>query len=291
MNPVESNKVCLEAKTKYVPPTGCCKDILKEIKHQQTVNNNTLSVNTTLSAGPVKMKKVSVSLVDFQVIHAKDCDMCEKDPKNMGNIVNPTSPVTWTYQPPTVSYSHLIEWNDKNGKDWSNGIPLQFEVPLPTRSPIACCCDTILYCIKYSFTDTACVTCDTIICYKTYNGKDCKGNDDGGGHGDVCDCSFKPTYSYEGGKKEVACNGSITLFKGNIPVSFNPNFNCVPASQNCTPSGLTVTITNVNTGVTTMLSGPNYNYTFLQSGTYIYNTSGTCGGKKCECRTTVIIPQ
>lgn len=291
MNPVESNKVCLEAKTKYVPPTGCCKDILKEIKHQQSVNNNILSVNTTLSAGPVKMKKVSVSVVDFQVIHAKDCDMCEKDPKNMGNIVNPTSPVTWAYQPPAVSYSHLIEWNDKNGKDWSSGIPLQFEVPLPTRSPIACCCDTILYCIKYSFTDTACVTCDTIICYKTYNGKDCKGNDDGGGHGDVCDCSFKPTYSYEGGKKEVACNGSITLFKGNIPVSFNPNFNCVPASQNCTPSGLTVTITNVNTGVTTTLSGPNYNYTFLQSGTYIYNTSGTCGGKKCECRTTVIIPQ
>lgn len=291
MNPVESNKVCLEAKTKYIPPTGCCKDILKEIKHQQNVNNNTLYVNTTLSAGPVKMKRVSVSLVDFQVIHAKDCDMCEKDPKNMGNIMNPTSPVTWGYQPPTVSYSHLIEWKDNNGKDWSNGIPLQFEVPLPTRSPIACCCDTILYCIKYSFTDTACVTCDTIICYKTYNGKDCKGNTDGGGGGDVCDCKFSPVYSYEGGKKEVACGGTISLFKGNIPVSFNPNFQCVPASQTCTPSGLTVTITNMNTGVTSTLTGPNYNYTFTQSGTYVYTSSGTCGNKKCECKTTVTIPQ
>ena len=133
--------------------------------------------------------------------------------------------------------------------------------------------------------------CDTTICYKTYNGKDCKTT--GGGHDDgtVCNCNWKPVFSYEGGKKDVACNGSITLFKGNIPVSLNPGFTCIPASQNCTPSGLTVTITNNTTGVTSVLTGPNYNFTFLQSGSYTYNLSGTCGGTKCDCRLTVIIPQ
>jgi uncharacterized repeat protein (TIGR01451 family) len=291
INPVESNPVCVEVVTPEVPPGGCCKDLLKKIKTTQSVNNDVLSVNAMLTAGPGKLKKVTVSLVNFEVKHPKDCDVCVKDPRHFGNITNQTSPLPFTTVPASVPFTHLIQWKDSAGYNFSNGVPLNFTIPLPPRSPIACCCDTIEYCLRYTFTDTACVMCDTTICYKTFNGKDCKS--DGGGHndGDSCNCNWKPAFSYEGGKKEVACGGTITLFKGNIPVSLNPNFQCAPASQTCTPTGLLVTITNNITGVTTILNGPNYNFTFLQSGTYTYNLSGTCGGKKCDCRLTVVIPQ
>ena len=291
INPVESNPVCIEVVVPEVPPGGCCKDLLKKIATTQSVNNDVLTVNATLTAGPTKLTKVTVSLVNFEVKHPKDCDVCVKDPKFFGNITNPTSPLPFGTIPPSVPFSHLLQWKDSLGYSFANGVPLNFTIPLPPRSPIACCCDTIEYCIRYTFTDTACVMCDTTICYKTYNGKDCKSTGGGGNNGEPCNCAWDPVFHYEGGQKAVACGGSITLMKGNIPVSLNPNFQCTPASATCVPSGLTVTITNNITGVTSILTGPNYNYTFLQSGTYTYNLSGSCGGKPCNCQLTVVIPQ
>jgi hypothetical protein len=296
MNPVESNNVCLTVVEKDgPPPSGCCKDFLKKITAQQSVSNNILTVNTTMTVGPAPIKKASVSLVDFHILHAKDCDICLKDPKNMGNITNASGgSFTWGNLPANVPWSHLVEWKDSLGASWANGVPLNFQIPLPPKSPISCCCDTILYCLKYSFTDINCITCDTVICYKAYNGKDCKGNDDGGGHGDPqCNCQWNPKFNYEGapqGGKPVACGGSITLFKGNIPITLNPGFQCVPAGANCQPSGLTVQLVNNATGASANLTGPNYSHTFLTAGTYTYNLSGSCGGKKCECKITMIIP-
>lgn len=290
INPVESNPVCIEVVVPEVPPGGCCKDLLKKITTTQSISNDVLTVNATLTAGPGKLKKVTVSLVNFEVKHPKDCDVCIKNPKQFGNITNPTSALPFNTVPAAVPFSHLIQWKDSMGYNFSAGVPLNFTVPLPARSAIACCCDTIEYCLRYTFTDTACVMCDTTICYKIFNGRDCKETGGGNNNGEVCNCSWKPVFSYEGGKKEVACGGTITLFKGNIPVSLNPNFLCSPASATCTPTGLTVLITNNTTGLTSVLSGPNYNFTFSQSGNYTYNLSGTCGSTKCDCRLTVIIP-
>ncbi len=290
INPVESNPVCVEVVVPEVPPGGCCKNLLKKIATTQSVNNDILTVNATLTAGPTKLTKVTVSLVNFEVKHPKDCDVCVKDPKLFGNITNPNSALTFNTVPANVPFTHLIQWKDSLGYSFANGVPLSFSIPLPPRSPIACCCDTIEYCLRYTFTDTACVMCDTTICYKTYNGKDCK-ETGGGNNGEPCNCAWDPVFKYEGGQKSVACGGAITLMKGNIPVTLNPNFQCTPASQTCVPSGLTVTITNNTTGVTSVLTGPNYSFTFLQSGTYTYNLSGTCGGKPCNCQLTVTIPQ
>jgi hypothetical protein len=294
MNPVESNKVCVEVKTKDIPPSGCCKDFLKKIEVKQVVKDNVLSVNATMTVGPAKLTKASVSLVDFHVLHAKDCgDACLKDPKNMGNITSINSSMTWNNLPANVSWSHLIQWKDSAGVSWNNGIPLSFQIPLPPKSAISCCCDTILYCLKYSFTDTACITCDTIICYKAYNGKEC-GTTTGGGQTDPpqCNCSWDPNFNYEGapqGGKPVSCGGSLNLKIGNIPVTFNPGFQCTPSSATCQPSGLSVQLVNNTTNASTMLTGPGYSHTFLTPGSYTYKLSGVCGGKKCECSITVII--
>lgn len=299
MNPVESNPVCLKVVQKDPPPvSGCCQDVLKKITEQQSVSNNVLTISTNMTVGPSKIKKASISLVDFHILHAKDCDICLKDPKNMGNITNPSGGAyIWTTQPTNVPWSHLVEWKDSLGANWSGGVVLNFQIPLPPKSPISCCCDTILYCLKYSFTDTNCVTCDTIICYKTYNGKDCGGTNTGGN--DVtCTCKINPVFHYESnggqtGVKNVKCGDVINLFAGNITTSVNPGFTCTDQNGNDCPGSSVSVIIKKPDGSTQVLTGPAYNYTYniAMPGTYEYTITAICGGKDCICKFQVVIPQ
>ena len=300
LNATESNNVCIEVKeTDPPPPGGCCKDLLKKIKEQHSVNNDVLSVSLTLTAGPKKMKKVTVSLVQFEVKHPKDCDVCVKDPKLFGNIVPGNNNLPWTTAPANVPFTHLIAWQDSLGMDWSNGVPVNFTIPLPPRSPIACCCDTIYYCLRYTFTDTACVMCDTTICYKTYNGKDCKDNPNGGGNDNpVCTCQIKPVFNFESnggqtGTKSVTCGDIINLFAGNIYTSVIPNFTCKDQNGNDCPGSSISVIIKKPDNTTQVLTGPTYNYTYTLSmpGTYEYTITAICGGKDCVCKFKVVIPQ
>ena len=298
INPVESPIVCVEVKeTDPPPPGGCCKDLLKKIKEQHSVSNDILTVNLTLTAGPKKLKKVTVSLVQFEVKHPKDCDVCVKDPKLFGNIVPGNNNLPWTTAPASVPFTHLIAWQDSVGMDWSNGVPVNFTIPLPPRSPIACCCDTIYYCLRYTFTDTACVMCDTTICYKTYNGKDCKDLGGGNNNNPVCTCEIKPVFHYESpagvGSKNVTCGDIINLFAGNIYTTVIPNFTCKDQNGNDCPGSSISVIIKKPDNTTQVLTGPTYNYTYTLAlpGTYEYTITAICGGKDCICKFQVVIPQ
>ncbi len=299
LNAVESNNVCIEVhEGEAPPPTGCCKDLLKTIKETHTVSNDVLNVNLTLAAGPRKLKKVTVSLAQFEVRHPADCDVCVKDPKYFGNIVPGNNTLPWNTVPASVPFTHEIYWQDSSGLSWNNGIPVNLSIPLPPRSLIACCCDTIYYCLRYTFTDTACIVCDTTICYKTYNGKDCKETGGGGNNNPVCNCSFKPLFQYESnggqtGSKNVTCGDVINLFAGSIFTSVIPNFQCKDQfGKDCEAGAMTVVIKKPD-NTTQTLTGPTYNYTYTLAmpGTYEYTISATCAGKKCECKFQVVIPQ
>lgn len=291
INPVESAPVCIEVKVPETPPGGCCKEILKKIVTQQTVSNNQINVSATLTAGPVKMKKVTVSLVNFEVKHPKECDVCVKDPKNFGNIVNPQGALQFNTQPTGVPFSHIIQWKDSVGQSFANGVNLNFTIPLPPKSEITCCCDTIEYCLRYTFTDTACVVCDTTICYKVFNGKDCKidgGNTGGGNNGENCNCAWDVVINgAQGQSQTVACGATISVGKGAYTIV--PNFHCIPTGPNCQASAATVLLTNTNTGLSTTLSPPSYSANLQSGTTYVYNMSGTCGGKACDCKITVSV--
>ena len=302
INPVESPIVCVEVKSGGVQPQqGCCHDVMKKIQANQNVENNTLVVNANMSVGPAKIKSASVSLVDFHVTHPKDCDVCVKDPKLMGNIVNPSGAGNWSYVPQGVSYSHSIEWKDNIGKDWSSGIPLHFEIPLPPKNPDSNCCDTISYCLKYSFTDTACITCDTIICYQVINGN-C-----GGGGSTGCSCNFKPVFNYsldgyrigrDGHKyvihgvtksSNVTCGDVLNLSAGSFSTNVTPNFECKDKSgKSCRGAVLNVTIKKPDNTVQ-ILAGTSYSFSFASPGTYQYTISTVCDGKPCECTFKVVI--
>jgi hypothetical protein len=89
INPVESQIVCIEVHEVEVPPGGCCKDLLKKIKEQHSVSNDVLTCQPYVDCRSEEIKKVTVSLVNFEVKHPKDCDVCVKDPETVSAILFP----------------------------------------------------------------------------------------------------------------------------------------------------------------------------------------------------------
>jgi hypothetical protein len=287
MNPVESNTVCLEVMEKDPPPpTGCCKDFLKKITHQHTYSNGLLTVNTNMSVGPQLLTKASVSLVDFHILHPKDCDMCLKDPKYMGNIVNPSgSSLSWNHLPVSVPWSHLIQWIDSAGADWSGGMPLNFEIPLPPKSPIECCCDSVLYCLKYSFTDINCVTCDTVICYKylcnSAPPQDCKCDRWIDGH-----VTVKPQGN--GSPVNIKCDGTSS-------VNGTGNYQIMAAGYVCSPQSCLPAYKWTVQGPGSISGSGTGNplvFNFSAPGTYVVTIIPKCGSQDCDpCKFQLEIKQ
>ncbi len=176
-----------------------------------------------------------------------------------------------------------VVWSSASPFALPNNINLSFL--LPPASIIDCCELTAKICVKFTFRDKECKECEVIVCFPVVIKP-------GGGTPPPkdCVCKIEPVFSYEGGSKAVSCGKSTTLFQGNIPVSMQPNFTCKDANgKDCPSTAPSVTISK-NGGPATVLTGPAYNYTFTQPGSYEYTIVGVCAGKKCECKVTVKIP-
>jgi len=167
-----------------------------------------------------------------------------------------------------------------------NNINIQFL--LPPASIIDCCELTAKICVKFTFRDKDCKECEVISCFTVVIKPS-------GGHDDpqACECKISPVLSFEGNNGlAVSCGGTANLFLGNIPVNLNPGFTCKDQNgKDCAGSAVTVAIKKPD-NTTQLLSGPNFAYTYLgMTGLYEYTITGSCGGKKCECKFTVNIPK
>ncbi len=184
------------------PAEICCQNFIKKVTTiTSMVGNTTSGYNTvkftpTFQVGPKLIKKVRISVVNFETNSKnKECLTCEvntgrygtmsapqnvmgggKDPIDGMTYPTTSNIVTCVGCPPTWSnkLSSEVTWGSDAGAGYNlmDGVGDQtttFNVFLPKRSTINCCDDTIRICIKYSFTDVDCKTCDTIICYKIVN--------------------------------------------------------------------------------------------------------------------------
>lgn len=61
--------------------------------------------------------------------------------------------------------SASVNWGESPAGGSVNNSPLYLEIKLPAP-PDPKCCDSIRLCVKYTWTDTNCRTCDTTICYE-----------------------------------------------------------------------------------------------------------------------------
>lgn len=188
-----------------IPPTLfdiCCKDLTKQVTTNVTllgntnVGYNTVRLKPTFTVGPKLIKKIRISVVNFESTSKNnECLSCESGTNRYGSMIVPQNIMGGGKDPiegmsyPTTSNAVICSgcppaWNKRLsseviwGSDTGAGYNLMdgsgdqgttFDIVLPKKSTINCCDDTIRICIKYSFTDIDCRTCDTVICYKIIN--------------------------------------------------------------------------------------------------------------------------
>jgi hypothetical protein len=182
----------------------CCTGFVKKVTTvssmvgNTTTGYNTIKFEPTFSVGPRPIKQVRISVINFESSSSnKECLSCESNTVRYGTMsvpqgifgggkdaiegmVYPTKPniINNCYPVPCPSWNTLpsseVTWGSQSGPGYNlmDGIGDQstkFTVSLPKISTLPCCDDTIKICIKYSFTDVDCKTCDTIICYRIVN--------------------------------------------------------------------------------------------------------------------------
>jgi hypothetical protein len=292
--------------------TACCKYTItvKDPSVQlSTINNpNATVVNSNFGiTGPAGnlFTEIRAEVMSYNLFSNfnNECLSCKSYPftwasaYQAGNIGSITPKITM-YNSFVPSFNPAGNGMYQNPREviWSSGTPfalpnnINIQFLLPPASIIDCCELTAKICVKFTFRNADCQECEVIACYTVII------KPGGGGHQDdpqVCTCNIKPVVSYEGNNnRPVSCGETINLFSGIIPVNLNPGFDCKDQTgKDCAGSSLTVTITKPD-NTTQVLTGPNYGYTYNinQPGLYEYTITGTCGGKKCECKFIVNNP-
>ncbi|MCH7964309.1 MAG: hypothetical protein IH852_10285 [Bacteroidetes bacterium] len=159
--------------TEYVnelPACTCCGGFTREVDLFSYDSTGFLTTNIT--AGPNPIIKVTAELVYFSVTPGNpDCKTCVKESEQWGNFCVANNlpgfdaPV-FTTLPELGQCSREVTWlsTSADGSDLSGGAELNMQLGLRPASTLWCCPDTIELCIRFSFTDSLCVTCDTLVC-------------------------------------------------------------------------------------------------------------------------------
>jgi hypothetical protein len=161
-----------------------------------TAGYNAVKFTPTFHAGPKLIKQVRISVVNFETSSSNnECLSCESNTGRYGSMtvpqnfsgggkdaiegmVYPTAPIVATCLGCPPNWNSLpsseVTWGSNSGAGYNlidniGDQTTSFTVFLPKKIKLSCCDDTIKICIKYSFTDVDCKTCDTIICYKIVN--------------------------------------------------------------------------------------------------------------------------
>jgi hypothetical protein len=152
-----------------LPSCACCDKFQKNVT-QQIKNDTTLVV--TMKAGPKKIKKVSAQLVYVKSITESDCPVCKDNWKQWGNF-GPNVTTSLNGLPLSTAFNRELIWGDESQSPVDLSMLMSINIGLLLDPIIAgnishvlfdCCETKIDYCIRYSFMDEDCVTCDTLIC-------------------------------------------------------------------------------------------------------------------------------
>jgi hypothetical protein len=150
-------------------------------------NNNTgrYRIKAIIRAGSVPIKKVTASLAYYSRSSSRpECSRCVDKVVNYGSFINSNSyPNTIPTNIPLVPHitdinnlgesdesSREVIWTNPNGfcadLQTQREIEIPIQLPPPLHLPEDCCADTMDLCVRYTFTDSLCLACDTVICYR-----------------------------------------------------------------------------------------------------------------------------
>ena len=316
LNPVESNIVCLTVQERVEPPPPCepCKDLVSAISGTQGQlskqdDHYLLSAGIDFNIGkPVQEVRISLAGLDY-TWENKGCADCKVPAIGRGclfpqNATQTIGGLVWDNYtnaplPPNASIDECMEeliW--KLGSAAPAGaynVPLQISLPAPT---VPECCELRIknICLRVTFKDKDCNTCDTIICIRPATPDCCRGgkwtantiswglisqNPDG-----VSTAAAKITLPSAASKIQAKCDTAYNLSR-NVAYSFFAKYIC---GGSACPQNTEISISGPGTNITQQLINTPYAHTFSQPGTYTITYTAYCGGKVCEvCRYKVVI--
>lgn len=155
----------------------CCDNFRFNIKSDKInpLANGIVNMNLSVTAGPSPIIHASATLVS--VAHKSF------GPGKCGNgnwiqgagtinnaspsfnglpMINYPAPFT---NPPPAPYGS-VDWGTVPNGVAISGANMQLQLQLPPPPSSQLCRDSLRFCVRYAFTDTNCVTCDTIVCYE-----------------------------------------------------------------------------------------------------------------------------
>ncbi len=170
---------------------NCCNDVSTTVQSQVVywgTSGGGWGVTANLTTAPNPIIEIKADLVNFYINNQPGCERCINQSIYLGSIIpnrNPQTQINWNGQlvSPTTTCSPEPKTPNKSPREfvWNNIVngqylprpPLNNEninfslvFPLPHIFQNTCCFDTIKFCIRWSFTDVNCKTCDTLICYQ-----------------------------------------------------------------------------------------------------------------------------
>lgn len=142
-----------------------------------TVSNGLLSIQQSATVNPKSISKITAQIVAIKEYEVDDaCKTCRKNLQGQlaenevyhfvgDNTVQWTTGAAITAQPGNgipAFPTKILEWKtNKKG-----GIVFDLDIALPGTAALACCERHGKICIRYSFTDAECKTCDKLVCYE-----------------------------------------------------------------------------------------------------------------------------
>jgi len=137
-------------------------------------------VTSKLTTTPNPIIEIRAELVNFYMNNKTGCERCVTENAYLGSIldIGAQSKINWPplMSPASRSYSSAsprdLVWNrivnglyQQRPALTNEDVTFRIVFPPPHIFQNSCCFDTIWFCIRWSFTDVNCRTCDTLICY------------------------------------------------------------------------------------------------------------------------------
>lgn len=162
------------------PCKDCCEGFKKDFKGSALTTNGSgvSTITTSITAGPAPIIKFTATIVSADIKRFGNANFCKSTGwlPVAGDIINPAPwfsapgqlPLFNTPQPfssaPPAPYREAIWGTNPSGvvmTSYPLALQMQFPAPPP---PFNGCYDSLRFCIRLTFTDKDCRTCDTLIC-------------------------------------------------------------------------------------------------------------------------------
>lgn len=164
-------EICKDSIIRDLPPCGgsssddCCNEFIRRVTKKNIVYNNAgnVSLTTNLMAGSAPIKQITATLVSVQRRRVCGTSIGAWE-RSFGDINSGTLVPSLAPGPVTLQiFSREASWGPGECLSFMQGAGMQLNMIFPAVPTGPLCRDTLVFAIRYTFTDCKCVTCNVLV--------------------------------------------------------------------------------------------------------------------------------